>query len=48
MAFRPSLFVHLLLWLPATLILSLALLRPFKAIMIAFQYRAGLTGEDGD
>jgi uncharacterized protein (DUF983 family) len=46
MAFRPPLLVHLSLWLPATLLLSLALLRPFKAIMIAFQYRAGLTGEE--
>lgn len=48
MAFRPSLLVHLLLWLPATLILSLALLRPFKATMVAFQYRAGLTQSEND
>lgn len=36
---HPAPFVHLLLWLPATVILSLALLRPFKATMIALQYQ---------
>ena len=36
--FHPPPFVHLLLWLPATVILSLALLRPLKATMIALQY----------
>lgn len=38
-AFRPPPFVHLLLWLPATVLLSLLLMRPFKALMIALQYR---------
>jgi uncharacterized protein (DUF983 family) len=37
--FHPPPFVHLLLWLPATVILSLALLRPFKATLIALQYQ---------
>lgn len=37
--FHPAPFVHLLLWLPATVILSLALLRPFKATLIALQYQ---------
>lgn len=36
--FHPPPFVHLLLWLPGTVILSLLLLRPFKATMIALQY----------
>ena len=36
--FHPPPFVHLLLWLPATVILSLALMRPLKATMIALQY----------
>lgn len=31
--------VHLALWIPATVILSLVLLRPFKATMIALHYR---------
>lgn len=37
--FHPPPFVHLLLWLPATVILSLILLRPFKATLIALQYQ---------
>lgn len=36
--FHPPPFVHLLLWLPATVILSLLLMPPFKALMIALQY----------
>jgi uncharacterized protein (DUF983 family) len=31
--------LHLALWIPATIILSLALLRPFKGVMIALHYR---------
>lgn len=37
--FHPAPFVHLLLWLPSTLILSLVLMRPLKATMIALQYQ---------
>jgi len=37
--FHPPPFVHLLLWLPGTVILSLLLLRPLKATMVALQYR---------
>jgi uncharacterized protein (DUF983 family) len=37
--FHPAPFVHLLLWLPAALLFSLLLMRPFKATMIALQYR---------
>ena len=37
--FHPHPMVHLALWIPATLILSLVLLRPMKAMMIALQYR---------
>ena len=36
--FHPPSFVHLLLWIPATIILSLLLLRPLKATMVALQY----------
>ena len=38
-AFHPAPFVHLLLWLPGTVILSLLLMRPFKATLIALQYQ---------
>jgi uncharacterized protein (DUF983 family) len=37
-AFSPPVWVHLVLWLPATLILCLALLRPFKGVMLAAQF----------
>jgi uncharacterized protein (DUF983 family) len=37
--FNPPPYVHLFLWIPATLVLSLALLPPFKATMVALQYR---------
>ncbi len=35
----PPYWLHAVLWLPLTVILSLALLRPAKALMIALQYR---------
>jgi uncharacterized protein (DUF983 family) len=36
---HPAPYVHLIVWLPVTVILSLALLRPFKATLLALQYR---------
>lgn len=35
---HPPAFVHLMIWLPMTVMLCLLLLPPFKAIMIALQY----------
>jgi uncharacterized protein (DUF983 family) len=32
-------YVHLIIWIPATIIVSLALLPPFKATLVALQYR---------
>jgi uncharacterized protein (DUF983 family) len=37
--FNPPPLIHLLLWIPTTLVLSLLLLRPFKATMVALQFR---------
>jgi len=37
--FEPPLWVHVLLWPPIVIGLSLWLLRPAKAILIALQYR---------
>jgi uncharacterized protein (DUF983 family) len=37
-ALHPPVWVHLVLWLPATLVISLALLRPLKGIMLAAQF----------
>jgi uncharacterized protein (DUF983 family) len=36
---HPPPYVHLMLWIPATVVLALLLLRPFKATMVALQYR---------
>ncbi|OAE48621.1 DUF983 domain-containing protein [Agrobacterium tumefaciens] len=37
--FAPPVWVHILLWLPFTVFVSLLLLRKLKGIMIALQYR---------
>lgn len=37
--YRPSYWVHAMLWLPLTVVLCLGLLRPFKSTLIALQYR---------
>ena len=37
--FEPPLWIHALLWIPAICGGSVLLLRPFKAVMIALQYR---------
>ena len=37
--FNPAPYVHLILWIPMTIILSLALLPPFKGVLVALQYR---------
>lgn len=38
---RPPLWLHLVLWLPLAAGLSLALLRPFKGLMLALQLHHG-------
>ena len=42
--FSPPIWVHLLLWTPLILGGSIAMLRPFKAGLIALQYRHHLLG----
>lgn len=37
-AAHPPIWVHLVLWLPATLVLCLVLLRPMKGVMLAAQF----------
>ena len=39
MAFTPPMWLHLVLWIPAIMLGSIALLRPFKAVLVALQYR---------
>ena len=36
--FHPPVWVHMIIWLPLTAILCLALLRPFKGVMLAMQF----------
>ena len=38
-AYRPPIWLHLVLWLPATLVVCLALLRPIKGLMVAAQFK---------
>ena len=38
-AYSPPVWLHMVLWLPLSAILVLGLMRPFKATMIALQYR---------
>ena len=38
-AWQPPYWVHFALWLPLGLILPLVLLRPFKGVLMALQYR---------
>ena len=37
--FHPSIWLHLIIWPPFILLLSLALLRPFKALFIGAQFK---------
>ena len=36
--FHPPVWIHLVLWLPATLAITLGLLRPLKGVMLAAQF----------
>lgn len=36
--YQPSYWIHALLWAPLTIVLCLALLRPFKGVLMALQY----------
>jgi len=37
--YEPAVWLHLSLWLPLTVLLVLILMRPAKALIIAFQYQ---------
>jgi uncharacterized protein (DUF983 family) len=37
-AYHPPVWVHLVIWLPLTLVVCLALLRPLKGVMLAAQF----------
>jgi uncharacterized protein (DUF983 family) len=44
LTFSPPLWLHMVLWPPLILAGAIALLRPFKATLIAFQYRHRVAG----
>jgi uncharacterized protein (DUF983 family) len=37
-AFEPPIWVHMAIWVPLTIVLSLALVRPAKGLLIALQF----------
>ncbi len=37
----PALWVHVILWVPLTIVLSIVILRPLKGILVAHQYQGG-------
>ncbi len=39
LAFQPPIWVHLVVWLPLTVILAGGVLRPLKGVLIAMQYK---------
>ena len=45
--FAPSYWVHVVLWPPVVIGLSLLLLRPLKAAMIAAQFKHDILDQDG-
>jgi uncharacterized protein (DUF983 family) len=44
MTYEPAYWIHAVLWLPLTLVLTLALIQPMKGLVIALQWRAGMHG----
>lgn len=46
MALHPALWIHLIIWLPMTLVLSLVLLPPVKGALIAYQWAIRMHGFD--
>ena len=47
MAYSPPLELQFLLWLPLTLIASLALLQPVKGAIVGLQWQNGMHGFEG-
>jgi len=37
--FHPAPWMHLIIWIPTIILLSLALLRPFKGVLVGLQYQ---------
>ena len=37
--FHPKLWVHIIIWLPITILVSIIVLRPFKALLLCLSYK---------
>jgi uncharacterized protein (DUF983 family) len=48
MAYRPELWVHMALWLPFTVVMTLLLLPPIKGALVALQWALRMHGFDPD
>jgi len=46
--YRPELWVHMALWLPLTIILSLGMLQPIKGALVGLQWALYMHGFDPD
>lgn len=46
-AYQPELWVHMALWIPAVIILSLVLLTPVKGALVGLQWGLGMHGFGG-
>nr|WP_096176553.1 DUF983 domain-containing protein [Cohaesibacter sp. ES.047] len=45
-AFRPALWIHMAIWIPLTIAMSLAFLRPIKGAIVALQWANYMHGFD--
>ena len=45
---RPAIWIHMSIWLPLTIILSLALMRPIKGALVGLQWALYMHGFDPD
>lgn len=45
--YSPPVWLHLVIWLPLTLILSLCLMRPIKGVVVALQWALRMHGFGG-
>jgi len=43
-AYRPALWIHAALWIPLTIVLALAVLRPIKGAIVAYQWALRMHG----
>lgn len=48
MMWRPELWIHMAIWMPLTLFLSLALMRPIKGALVGLQWALYMHGFDPD